>query len=98
MLGVIAFSSNTQETGEGRSLSLRPAWCTRQVSGQLRLHREALSQSNNDNDDDNDEDHEMMTTTTTTTTITTTTTRKPNKPTAKKKQKKKKKKKFLWFS
>jgi len=42
-LVVNAFNPSTQEAEAGGSLSYRPAWSTKQVPGQPRLHRETLS-------------------------------------------------------
>jgi hypothetical protein len=42
-----AFSSSTQEAEVGISLSLRPAWSTERVPGQLGAHRETLSPKQN---------------------------------------------------
>lgn len=45
---------STRETQAGRALSLRPAWSTKSVPGQPRLHTENLSQKpNNSNDSSN---------------------------------------------
>ena len=41
-----AFNPSTPEAEAGRYLSSRPAWSTKRVPGQPRLHRETLSRKN----------------------------------------------------
>jgi hypothetical protein len=47
-LGMVAhtFNSSTREAEVGGLLSSRPAWSTKGVPGQPRLHRETLSRKN----------------------------------------------------
>jgi hypothetical protein len=40
MVVVHTFNPRAQEAEAGRSLSLRPAWCTEEILGQPGLHRE----------------------------------------------------------